>query len=53
MLSFSRGTFYYAAAMPSGFLCVRPSALNDGKLLEDIYNDISLSCKVAEELRLN
>ena len=28
--------------MPSGFLCVRPSALNDGKLLEDIYNDISL-----------
>lgn len=53
MLSFSRGTFYYAAVMPSGFLCVRPSALNDGKLLEDIYNDISLSCKVAEELRLN
>ena len=53
MLSFSRGTFYYAAMMPSGFLCVHPSALNDGKLLEDIYNDISLSCKVAEELRLN
>lgn len=53
MLSFSKDTFYYASTMPNGFLCLRPSALKDGKLLEEIYNDIDLSCKVADDLRLN
>lgn len=53
MLSFSRGNFYYAAAMPEGFLRLRPKALNDGKLLEEIYNDIALSCGIADELKLN
>ena len=53
MLSFSNGYFYYAATMPDGFLRLRPKALNDGKLLEEIYNDISLSCKVTDELKLN
>lgn len=53
MLSFSKDTFYYAAAMPNGFLCLRPSTLKDGKLLEEIYNDINLSCKVTDELRLS
>lgn len=53
MLSFSKGYFYYAATMPDGFLRLRPKALNDGKLLEEIYNDISLACKVTDELRLN
>ena len=52
MLSFSKGNFYYAAAMPSGFLRLRANVLNDGKLLEEIYNDITLSCQVTEELRL-
>lgn len=54
MLSFNKGHFYYAVTMPTGFLRLRPNVLNDGgKLLEEIYNDISLSCKVTEELRLN
>ena len=52
MLSFSKGRFYYAAAMPEGFLRLRANALNDGQLLEEIYNDITLSCQVTEELRL-
>lgn len=53
MLSFSKGYFYYAAAMPEGFLRLRPKALDDGKLLEEIYNDITLSCGIADELKLN
>lgn len=52
MLSFSRDSFYYAAAMPNGFLSLRPSTLKDGKLLEEIYNDISLACKVTDDLRI-
>lgn len=53
MLSFSKGYFYYAATMPDGFLRLRRKALNNGKLLEDIYKDISISCKITDELKLN
>ncbi len=52
MLSFSKNTFYYAAVMPDGFLCLRKQALDNEHLLEQIYNDINLSCHVAEELNL-
>lgn len=52
LLSFSKGHFYYAASMPDGFLRLRPNKLKDGKLLEEIYNDITLACKVTDELRL-
>lgn len=52
MLSFNGDTFCYAASMPSGFLRLRPKALNNEKLLEEIYNEISLSCHVIDELKL-
>lgn len=53
MLSFHKGTFYYAASMPDGFLCLRRQALDNEHLLEQIYNEVNLSCHVAEELKLN
>ncbi len=53
MLSFNKDTFYYAAAMPDGFLCLRKQALDNEHLLEQIYNEINLSCHVADELKLN
>lgn len=53
MLSFHNDTFYYAVSMPDGFLCLRQQALDNEHLLEQIYNDVNLSCHVADELRLN
>lgn len=53
MLSFRQNTFYYAAVMPDGFLCLRKQALDNEHLLEQIYNDINLACRVVDELRLN
>lgn len=53
MFSFNKDTFYYAAEMPDGFLRLRPKALNDGKLLEEIYSDINLSFKITDELKMN
>lgn len=53
MLSFNKNTFYYAAVMPDGFLCLRKQALDNEHLLEQIYNEINLSCHVADELKLN
>lgn len=53
LLSFSQSTFYYAAVMPDGFLCLRKQALDNEHLLEQIYNEIDLSCRVADELKLN
>lgn len=51
MFSFSRGCFYYAASMPWGFLRLRPDALKgEGRMLEEIYNDITLACRVADEV---
>lgn len=52
MLSFHKGTFYYAAAMPRGFLCLRTQALDDEHLLEQIYKEVNLSFGVADELKL-
>ena len=51
LLSFSRGNFYYAAVMPDGFLCLRKQALDNEHLLEQIYNEINLSCHVPDELK--
>ena len=53
MLSFSKNTFYYAAVMPEGFLCLRTQALDNEHLLEQIYDEVNLACRVADELRLN
>lgn len=51
MFSFSRGYFYYAASMPRGFLRLRPDALKgEGRMLEEICNDITLACRVADEV---
>ena len=47
------GNFYYAASMPEGFLRLRPGRLQEGKMLEGLYKDISLACRVADELRVN
>lgn len=50
MLSFNKGTFYYAGVMPDGFLCLRKRALDNEHLLEEIYNDINLACQVTDIL---
>ena len=50
MFSFSRGCLYYAASMPQGFLRLRPASLGGGRMLETVFNDITLSGKVADEL---
>lgn len=52
MLSFHKGTFYYAATMPHGFLCLRTQALDDEHLLEQFYHEVNLSFRVADELKL-
>ena len=53
MFSFSKGNFYYVASMPEGFLRLRPGRLQEGKMLERLYKDISMACRVADELRVN
>lgn len=53
LLSFKKNIFYYAVVMPDGFLCLRKQALDNEHLFEQIYNDISLSFRMADELRRN
>ena len=50
LLSFRKGRFYYAASMPQGFLGLRAGGLKDGQLLREIYYDLSMACRLADEL---
>lgn len=52
MLSFSASRFCFAVNMPDGFLSLRNQALANGKIIEEIYNDVSTATGILKELRL-
>ena len=53
MLSFNRDTFFFAVAMPEGFLTLGSSSLTSGKALNDLYDNFSAAQGIFNDLKLN
>jgi hypothetical protein len=52
MLSFSGNHFYFAVAMPEGFLTLGDSSLTSGEALKDLYDNIATAQEILKNLRL-
>ena len=53
MLSFNSNRFYFAVAMPEGFLTLGASSLTSGEALKDLYDNFDTTRKILSDLRLN
>jgi hypothetical protein len=53
MLSFSGDRFYFAVAMPEGFLTLGNASLASGEALKDFYDNIAAARDIAGNLKLN
>ena len=52
MLSFSGDRFYFAVAMPEGFLTLGNSSLTSGEALKDLYDNIMAAQEILNDLKL-
>jgi hypothetical protein len=52
MLSFSGNRFFFAAAMPEGFLTLGNSSLTSGEALNDLYDNITVARTVLNDLKI-
>lgn len=52
MVSFNADKVCFAVPMPDGFLSLRSDALDDGRIVEEIYRDIDTTRSILAELRL-
>ncbi|MCL1938075.1 MAG: DUF3137 domain-containing protein [Candidatus Azobacteroides sp.] len=52
MLSFSGDHFYFAVAMPEGFLTLGKSSLTSGEALKDLYDDVVTAREILNDLKL-
>lgn len=52
MVSFNADKVCFAVPMPDGFLTLRSDALDDGRIVEEIYRDIDTTRSILAELRL-
>jgi hypothetical protein len=53
MLSFNGNRFYFAVAMPEGFLTLGSSTLASGEALKDLYDNIVTAQGILNDLKLN
>jgi hypothetical protein len=54
MLSFSGDNFYFAVAMPEGFLTLGSgSSLSSGEALKDLYDNVATARDILNDLKLN
>ena len=53
MLSFSGNYFYFAVAMPEGFLTLGDSSLTSGEALNDLYDNIATTREILNDLKLS
>ena len=52
MLSFSGDSFYFAVAMPEGFLTLGSSSLTSGEALKDLYDNFATAQGILNDLKL-
>ena len=52
MLSFSENRFYFAVAMPEGFLTLGNSSLTSGEALKDLYDNFTAARKILTDLKI-
>ena len=52
MLSFNGDHFYFAVAMPEGFLTLGNSSLTSGEALKDLYDNFDAARKILNDLKL-
>jgi hypothetical protein len=52
MLSFSGSLFFFAVAMPEGFLTLGNASLTSGTALNDLYANFSAAQKILDDLKL-
>jgi len=52
MFSFNGNHFYFAVAMPEGFLTLGNSSLTSGKALKDLYDNIKVAQDILNDLKL-
>ena len=52
MLSFNGGEFYFAVAMPEGFLTLGNASLTSGEALKDLYDNIVTAQGILNDLKL-
>ncbi len=53
MLSFSGEEFYFAVAMPEGFLTLGSSSLASGEAMKDLYDNIVTARGILSDLKIN
>jgi len=52
MLSFNSDRFYFAVAMPEGFLTLGNASLTSGEALNDLYDNITTAREILNDLKL-
>jgi hypothetical protein len=52
MLSFSDNRFYFAVAMPEGFLTLGKSSLTSGEALKDLYDNFTAAREILNDLKI-
>jgi hypothetical protein len=52
MLSFNEDYFYFAVAMPEGFLSLGNASLTSGKAFKDLYDNVSTAREILNDLKL-
>ena len=52
MLSFNGNRFFFAVAMPEGFLTLGSSSLTSGEALNDLYDNIMDAQDILKDLKL-
>jgi hypothetical protein len=52
MLSFNGDNFYFAVAMPEGFLTLGASSLTSGEALKDLYDNFSTARELLNDLKI-
>jgi hypothetical protein len=53
MLSFNGNHFYFAVAMPEGFLTLGSASLTSGEALKDLYDNFATAQGILNDLKLN
>jgi len=53
MLSFNANNFYFAVAMPEGFLTLGAASLTSGEALHDLYDNFATAQQILNDLKLN
>ena len=53
MLSFSGSDFYFAVAMPEGFLTLGSSSLASGEAMKDLYDNIVTARGILDDLKID